>query len=280
MITLNQVSKLHGNQAAVDNLSLVVEHGEFFGLLGPNGAGKTTTIKMIASLTYPTSGEIIVNGQRAERNNTAFKSMVGLVPQHINLEPELTVEENLRLHGMLYGMSKADITSRIKELLEFAQLEEKAKDQITTLSGGTKRKVLIARALMHQPKLLLLDEPTVGLDVFSRRRVWKMIKSLNNRGITILLTTHYLEEAEHLCSRIGLLKRGKLIMTGSMDQLRSMVGPVVVEILARDNTELHFFSEQAQALEFAASVTEEFTIRQTSLEDVFVKMTGERVDAL
>lgn len=278
MIVLDRVSKLHGSKVAVDHVSLHIKPGEFFGLLGPNGAGKTTIIRMITALTAPSAGQITLNGHPVSRNNTAYKAQMGLVPQHINLEPELTVEENLRLHGMLYNMRRDEINRRIDELLEFTELKEEKHTPANTLSGGMKRKVLIARALMHNPRLLLLDEPTVGLDVFSRRRVWDLIKSLHARGITILLTTHYLEEAEHLCSRIGLLKKGRLIMTGSMEQLRDRVGPVVVAAFSEDRTRLYFFREQAEALVFASGLTKEFTIRQTSLEDVFVKMTEESVE--
>lgn len=192
---------------SVRKLSLHIKAGEFFGLLGPNGAGKTTTIRMLTALTMPTEGSITVNGCLVHRNDIRFKAQVGLVPQHINLEPELTVVENLRLHAMLYGMAPAQTRMRVEELLAFTDLEEKANAMVNTLSGGMKRKVLIARALMHNPKILLLDEPTVGLDVSIRRKVWDLIKSLNVRGITILLTTHYLEEAESLCSCIGLLKK-------------------------------------------------------------------------
>ncbi|SHK68769.1 ABC-2 type transport system ATP-binding protein [Desulforamulus aeronauticus DSM 10349] len=278
MIVLNEVTKKYQETLSVDKLSLHIANGEFFGLLGPNGAGKTTTIRMLTALTIPTAGNITINGQLVSRHNPSYKSQIGLVPQHINLEPELTVAENLYLHGILYGMKRSAIADKITELLEFADLTDKRQTLVNTLSGGMKRKVLIIRALMHSPQLLLLDEPTVGLDVFSRRRVWDLIKSLNTRGITILLTTHYLEEAEHLCSRIGLLKKGRLIMTGSIENLRDVVGPVVVERFVQDKTILHFFQEQAQALQFVSGLKEEFTIRQTSLEDVFVKMTEEKVD--
>ncbi|CCO07999.1 ABC transporter ATP-binding protein [Desulforamulus hydrothermalis] len=279
MLIFDRVTKLHGDKAAVDHLSLHIKPGEFFGLLGPNGAGKTTTLRLLTALTPPTAGQITVNGQPVSRNNTAAKRQIGLVPQHINLEPELTVEENLRLHGLLYNMSRQEINRRIDRLLAFSDLAAERKALAGNLSGGMKRKVMIARALMHQPALLLLDEPTAGLDVFSRRRVWDLIKSLNARGMTILLTTHYLEEAEHLCSRIGLLKKGRLIMTGSVEELRQQVGPVVVEVFAGHQTDLYFFRDQGSALDFAAGLTNEFTIRQASLEDVFVKMTGERVES-
>jgi len=277
VIDMQNVSKVYGKTISVENLNLHIKPGEFFGLLGPNGAGKTTTIRMITALTTVTEGRITVNGHTVHRNGTSFKADVGLVPQHINLEPELTVVENLRLHGMLYNIPLPAINDKIKELLEFIEMEEKAGDLVNTLSGGMKRKVLIARALMHAPPLLLLDEPTVGLDVFTRRKVWDLIKSLNSKGITILLTTHYLEEAENLCTRIGLLKKGKLIMCDSPEELKTMVGPVVVEQFQNEKTSLHFFKSRAQALEFAGGLGEGFSIRQARLEDVFVKLTAERV---
>jgi len=279
MIKLENVTKIYKQTVSVNKLNLHIRAGEFFGLLGPNGAGKTTTIRMLTALNMPTEGNILVNGCRVHRNDTRFKAEIGLVPQHINLEPELTVVENLRLHAMLYGIPPERARTRIEELLAFAGLEEKAGAVVNTLSGGMKRKVLIARALMHNPKILLLDEPTVGLDVFIRRKVWDLIKSLNARGITILLTTHYLEEAENLCSRIGLLKKGRLIMDGSPEELKQMVGPVVVEQFRDDQTNLHFFNSRQEALEYAVALRDEFTIRQARLEDVFVKLTEERVSA-
>ncbi|MCG8401582.1 MAG: ABC transporter ATP-binding protein [Firmicutes bacterium] len=279
MIQLENVRKVYETTVSLNNLNLHIKPGEFFGLLGPNGAGKTTTIRLITALTPVTEGRIKVNGHAVHRNGTRFKADVGLVPQHINLDPELTVVENLRLHGMLYKIPLSAITGRIKELLSFIEMEEKADAPVNTLSGGMKRKVLIARALMHEPSLLLLDEPTVGLDVFSRRKVWDLVKSLNARGMTILLTTHYLEEAENLCTRIGLLKKGNLIMCGSPEELKAITGPVVVEQFQNEKTSLHFFKSQAEALEFAAGLGENFSIRQARLEDVFVKMTAERVGA-
>ncbi|NLI12549.1 ABC transporter ATP-binding protein [Pelotomaculum propionicicum] len=279
MIKLDHVTKVYKQTISVNKLNLQIKAGEFFGLLGPNGAGKTTVIRMLTALTMPTEGSIIVNGCLVHRNDVRFKAEVGLVPQHINLEPELTVIENLRLHAMLYNIPPAQTRKKIEELLAFADLEEKAGAIVNTLSGGMKRKVLIARALMHNPKILLLDEPTVGLDVFIRRKVWDLIKSLNARGITILLTTHYLEEAESLCNRIGLLKKGRLIMDGSPEELRQLVGPVVVEQFRDEQTTLHFFGSRQEALSFAASLRYEFTIRQAKLEDVFVKLTEERVGA-
>jgi ABC-2 type transport system ATP-binding protein len=279
MIKIENVTKQYRQTVSVDKLNLHIRAGEFFGLLGPNGAGKTTTIRMLTALTTPTAGSIEVNGCRVQRNDTRFKAEIGLVPQHTNLEPELTVVENLRLHAMLYGLAPRRARARIDELLSFAGLEEKAGEVVSTLSGGTKRKVLIARALLHDPSILLLDEPTVGLDVFIRRKVWDLIKSLHAGGITILLTTHYLEEAESLCSRIGLLKKGRLVMEGSPEELKQMVGPVVVEQFLEQRTVLHFFSSRPEALRFAGELRDAFTIRQARLEDVFVKLTEERVSA-
>jgi len=279
MIRLETVTKIYAETLSVDNLSMQIAPGDFYGLLGPNGAGKTTTIRMITALTNPTKGKIMVNGCPVHRSETRFKAKLGLVPQHNNLEPELTVIENLRLHAMLYGIPSAQAAKRIKELLAFVELEKKARAVVNTLSGGMKRKVLIVRALMHDPRVLLLDEPTVGLDVFARRKVWDLLKSLNTRGITILLTTHYLEEAEKLCNRIGLLNEGRLIMEGSPEELANIVGPVVVEHFSNDRTALHFFKSQQEALEYARSLQVEFNIRKTGLEDVFVRLTDERVSA-
>lgn len=276
LIILKNLTKKYGDIIPVNQLNLTIEEGEFFGLLGPNGAGKTTTIRMIMALTPPYSGFIKVNGYKADRNNIAFKGQIGFVPQHNNLEPELTVEENLRLHGKLYGLEPDFINKRIKELLDFAQLEDKRDVIANTLSGGMKRKLLVARALMHNPSILLLDEPTVGLDVFARRKVWDLIKGLHKRGKTIILTTHYLEEAEALCTRIGLLKKGKLLMCGTLDELREKVGKVVIETFEHDETILHFYHSQEDALKAASKIATNLNIRQTRLEDVFVKITEEK----
>lgn len=279
MIILENVTKTYRQTASVQGLNLHIKQGEFFGLLGPNGAGKTTTIRMLTALTMPTGGRIQVCGYPVSRNNIRFKNEIGVVPQHLNLEPELTVVENLRLHAMLYNMSRQETRHKVKELLEFTGLEEKADALVNTLSGGMKRKVLIARALMHNPKVLFLDEPTVGLDVFIRRKVWDLVKSLNTRGITIMLTTHYLEEAENLCSRIGLLKKGRLIMDGTPEELKKAAGHVVVEQFKDDHTDLHLFPDQQEALKYAGQLKDPFSIRQATLEDVFVKLTGERESA-
>lgn len=231
----------------------------------------------MTALTVLTSGSITINGCEVSRNTTSFKVQIGLVPQHINLEPELSVRDNLKLHGMLYKMSPLVIEDRIKELLEFTDLNDKARKQVKTLSGGMKRKILIARALMHNPSVLILDEPTVGLDVFSRRVVWDLMKSLHKRGKTIILTTHYLEEAENLCTRIALLKSGKLLMCDSFDGMQKKVGSVVVERFVNDQTLLEFYQDRNIALEAAKELKgESFNIRKAKLEDIFVKLTEKK----
>ncbi len=213
MILLNNVCKKY-EKFSINKIYLKIENGDFFALLGPNGAGKTTIIRMMTGLTPTTSGEIIINGIKVNRSNKKYLSEIGVMPQHINLEPELTAYENLKLHGMLFNMRNKDIKNKIENLLDFCDLSEKAHVKINELSGGMKRKLLLARAIMHNPKILLLDEPTVGLDVMYRKKVWQMIKELNKNGITILLTTHYLEEAEKLCRNFVLLNNGNLLFSG------------------------------------------------------------------
>ncbi len=275
MIILDNVSKNYNDKSVVDRLSIRIGQGEFFGLIGPNGAGKTTTIRMLTSLTSITSGSISIDGQQVSRKNTGFMSLIGLVPQSNNLEPELTVRENLKHHGLLYKMKTQDIKDKSRELIEFADLDDKAASFVSTLSGGMKRKLLIIRALMHNPDIILLDEPTVGLDVFARRKVWDLIKNLHAAGKTIILTTHYLDEAEALCDKIALINKGKLVMSEPIETLRKMVGPMVVEHFEADHTQLYFFPNQRKAFKYAAQFDKDVTVRQTKLEDIFVKLTQE-----
>ncbi|MBM7868113.1 ATP-binding cassette domain-containing protein [Heliobacterium gestii] len=277
MISITNVTKRYADgTVSVKDLNLHIAPGEFFGLLGPNGAGKTTTIRMLVALLAPTEGQIRLNGHAVRPEQVAFKADIGLVPQHINLEPELTVEQNLYLHGLLYSLPQERIRRRIEELIDFIEMQEKRHSPVNKLSGGMKRKVLIARALMHEPKIILLDEPTVGLDVHSRRKVWDVIKALNAKGITMVLTTHYLEEAETLCSRIGLLNKGRLILEGTTEELKRRVGEIVVERFVHDKTEVYLFPSQAEALAFAQTVQAgTISIRKAKLEDIFVKLTEE-----
>ena len=206
-----ETSKNQAKKVAVDNLSFKINGGEIFGILGKNGAGKTTTIRMMTLQTKPTSGEIIFAGQSAEVNQTAIKQMIGVVPQHINFDQDLTVGENMELHARLHHLNRIERQQRIQELMEYVELSEMTNENIRSLSGGMKRRLLIIRALIHRPQILFLDEPTVALDPQVRRKIWKLIQQLKIQGVTIILTTHYIEEAEQLCDRTALLNHGKLI---------------------------------------------------------------------
>ena len=218
MLELRDVEKIFGATRAVDKLSLKIFDGEVFGLLGKNGAGKTTTIKMLTLLLKPTAGEIFFDGQPI-RDNAAVKNLLGLVPQHLNFDQDLTVEENLELHARLHHLKKIERRERIDELLKFVELEKVRKSFVRELSGGMKRRLLIVRALIHRPKILFMDEPTVALDPQVRRKIWELVKNLKSRGITIVLTTHYIEEAEFLCDRVAILNSGKLVALDTVKNL-------------------------------------------------------------
>ena len=277
MLIIKDLNKKYGEITAVDNLNLEISRGEFFGLLGPNGAGKTTTIRMISTLTPWTSGQISIDGKNMDRNLTEVKIKIGVVSQHNNLAGEMTAWENLELHGCIYNMPKKIRRKRIDELLEFTELSERANDLAKVFSGGMKRKLMIARALMHKPELLLLDEPTVGLDPAVRRKMWDLLKNLSNSGLTVLLTTHYIEEAELLCHRVGLMNRGKLIELATPERLIEKVGKVVVEYFDNGGTRGEFFETREDAMVFAAKMQGSVKIRPSNLEDVFLKLTNRRV---
>lgn len=209
---------------ALDDLSLEVVDGEFFGLLGPNGAGKSTLIHCTTGLASPTAGEIHVFGHDAIRNYEQARLAVGLAPQDLNIDWFLTVEETLDFHGGYFGMRKKERRERVRELLETFSLTEKAKDRTRTLSGGMKRRLILARALMHRPRLLILDEPTAGVDVELRLELWHYVQQINAEGTTILLTTHYLEEAEQLCDRIAFINQGRIVDQGTSAELARRFG--------------------------------------------------------
>lgn len=209
---------------ALKGVSLEIGDGEFFGLLGPNGAGKSTLIHCSTGLANPTSGEIKVFGNDAVSNYREAREAVGLAPQEINLDWFLTVEETLDLHGGYFGMGKKERRARVDELLESFSLGDKKDNRTRELSGGMKRRVVLARALMHRPRLLILDEPTAGVDVELRLELWHYVKQVNTEGTSILLTTHYLEEAEQLCSRIAFINGGEIVDHGSSADLAERFG--------------------------------------------------------
>ncbi|WP_425059981.1 Linearmycin resistance ATP-binding protein LnrL [Sporomusa carbonis] len=277
MIVIEGLVKKFGERTVVDNLTLTVEQGETFGLLGPNGAGKTTTIRILTMLTKPTDGRISINGWQIPDNDLEIKSTIGVVPQHLNLDIDLTARENLDLHGRLHHIPAGERNKRIDELLDYVELSERSKDMVQTFSGGMKRRLMIARALLHRPKVLFLDEPTVGLDPQVRRRLWDLVRKLNHDGITVLLTTHYIEEAENLCKRVAIMDKGKLIALNSPSALCRRLGDYVVEWSDKGATEYRFFSTRNEAASFAGQLSTDTMIRRSNLEDVFVELTGRKV---
>lgn len=277
MIEFDRVSKKYPSANAVRDFSLSVQDGEFFGLLGPNGAGKTTLVRMASSLTPITSGSISINGVKVDRNDTKAKSMIGVVPQYTNLESELTAFDNLEYHGLLYGIPKPKRRQKIEELLEFTQLSERSRDKAKSFSGGMQRKLMIAKTLMHEPAIMLLDEPTVGLDALARRKIWDLLKSMNEGGLTILLTTHYLEEAESLCARVGMIDEGRLIALGSPKDIVESLGPYVLEHFEDSKTAVDFFTDRKSALDASFGLLGEFKVREANLEDAFISLTNKRL---
>jgi len=219
VLELIGIEKTFGTVRAVDGLSLTIERGEVFGLLGKNGAGKTTTIKMLTLQVKPTAGKILFDGRPIPGNEIFIKGLLGVVPQHLNFDQDLTVEENLELHARLHRLPKLERRTRIDELLKFVELEKVRRSFVRELSGGMKRRLLIVRALIHRPQILFLDEPTVALDPQVRRRIWELITDLKAQGITIVLTTHYIEEAEALCDRVAILNRGRLVALDTTENL-------------------------------------------------------------
>jgi ABC-2 type transport system ATP-binding protein len=216
--------KRFGDLLAVDNVSFAVEEGEVFGLLGPNGAGKTTTISMISCLLEPTAGRITVDGHDASTDQRGVKRALGVVPQEIALYPTLTAAENLAFWGKMYDLSGAELKSAVAEALDLAGLADRAKERIEKYSGGMKRRVNIAAGVLHKPRLLLMDEPTVGIDPQSRNHILETVKELNRSGMTVLYTSHYMEEVEYLCDRIAIMDHGRIIALGTLNELRELVG--------------------------------------------------------
>ena len=220
-LPLNSMQK---QTSAVVDLNLTIARGEIFGLLGPNGAGKTTTVRMLTLQTTPSKGSIFFAGKDIHSHKHEIKQLIGVVPQHINFDQELTAAENLYLHGRLYHLSRTEREERAKELLSFVGLTNVAHYRMRQLSGGMKRRLLIARALMHRPQILFMDEPTVALDPQVRHRIWEMILSLAKNKVTVLLTTHYIEEAENLCNRVAIMNKGKLLALDTPTALKQRLG--------------------------------------------------------
>jgi ABC-2 type transport system ATP-binding protein len=235
VLEVAELSKRFEDREAVRSISFAVSRGEIFGLLGPNGAGKTTTIGMVSGVVRPTGGSIRILGEeRVQKNRSSFRNL-GLVPQSIALYPTLTARENLRLFGRVYGLAAEPLERRVDALLDLAGLTARKDERVGRFSGGMKRRLNLACGLVHEPALLLLDEPTVGVDPQSRERIYDAMQKLAEEGLALLLTTHYMDEAEKLCHRIAILDEGRIVAKGSQSELRALAGkePVVEVALAR-----------------------------------------------
>jgi ABC-2 type transport system ATP-binding protein len=231
ILEVQKLVKQYGDFTAVKGISFDIKEGEIFSLLGPNGAGKTTTISVLSTLYSPTSGDAIIGGHSIAREPMAVKQLIGVVPQEIALYEDLTARENLIFWGQMYGLSGKSLNSRVDEVLEQIDLTDKAKNRVKTYSGGMKRRVNIGVGLLHKPRLLFMDEPTVGIDPQSRRSILDTVKDLNRQGMTVLYTTHYMEEAQELSDRVGIIDHGDLIALGTQKELTQQVGETETLIL-------------------------------------------------
>ncbi|MBD2346050.1 ABC transporter ATP-binding protein [Anabaena subtropica] len=220
MLNIKNLNKSYGKRQVLQDLNLNVDSGEIYGLLGANGAGKTTTINIICNLLKADIGDIKINNQLISEST---KKIIGIAPQENILYKTLTCEENLQFFAEIYGLNRATVQKQIKEILAAVNLLDRAKNPVETLSGGMQRRLNIAVALVHQPKLVILDEPTTGLDIEARYEIWELIRQLKHQGITVLLTTHLLDEAERLCQKIGILKDGRILVEGSLAELRNLI---------------------------------------------------------
>ena len=303
LIEAEGLTKQFGDFTAVDGIDFAVEAGEAFGFLGPNGAGKTSTMRMIEAVSPPTSGRLTVLGMDPEKDGPAIRARLGVVPQEDNLDEELTVVENLLMYGRYFGIPRHVIRTRTDELLDFVQLTERRDSQVQTLSGGMKRRLTIARGLINEPEVLMLDEPTTGLDPQARHALWDRLYRLKQQGVTLIITTHYMEEAEQLCNRLVVMDKAKIVAEGSPPEL-------IEEHSTREVVELRFpIGLQETALEDLQGLAkrteilpdrvllytddadatveaiierrlepETTVVRRSSLEDVFLRLTGRSLD--
>lgn len=237
MLKVMDLKKSYGKKEVVKGVSFTIEKGESFGLLGPNGAGKSTTISMLCGLIPYDSGEVLVDCESVKKAPMLIKKKIGVVPQEIALYPTMSAKDNLLFWGAMYGLSGPKAKKRAEEVLQFVGLEDRAKDRIETFSGGMKRRINIGAALMHEPELLIMDEPTVGIDPQSRNHILETVKKLNEKGMTIIYTSHYMEEVEFLCDRVAIIDHGEVIAVGSKTELCSrLAGGSVVRLTAENDS--------------------------------------------
>ncbi|HDP69311.1 MAG TPA: ATP-binding cassette domain-containing protein [Actinobacteria bacterium] len=237
IVIIKDLIKKYSDFVAVDGINLEIQAGELFGLLGPNGAGKTTTISIISCLLKPASGDVFVGGYSVKKYPTKAKVLMGVVPQDIALYPTLTALENLNFWGRMYGLSGALLKERVEEALELAGLIERTKERVQNYSGGMKRRLNIAIGILHHPKVLLMDEPTVGIDPQSRNHILETVKRLNRAGTAIIYTSHYMEEVEILCDKVGIIDHGKIIAMGTADELKKLIGDEHAIIVQAENVD-------------------------------------------
>ena len=277
MILCKDLHKRFGDVEAVKGVTMEIPDGMFLGLLGPNGAGKTTLMRMMTGLLMPDTGTVSFDGQVMDRNAVAVKQAIGVTSQHVNLDKELTVEENMEFAGRLYRMGKADIAASADRLLSFLGLDSVRKRVTQNLSGGMKRKLMIAKSLIHNPRYLFLDEPTVGIDPNARRDIWDFLRMQHKEGKTILLTTHYIEEAQHLCDYVMLIDGGTIFKEDTPEGLIDEIGPFKVEYDGGDRMKAEFFRDLAAAKSRSAEIDALCSVLPSTLEDVFFHYTSKGV---
>lgn len=295
IIRARGLTKRFGDLVAVAGIDFDIQEGECFGFLGPNGAGKTSTIRMIYGASPVTAGEVLVNGKDVRRCPREIKAAVGVVPQENNLDPDLSVIQNLLVYARYFSIPGAIARDRAREVLELLQLWDRRDSHTESLSSGMKRRLVIARGLINQPKVLILDEPTTGLDPQARHMVWQKLRQLKAQGVTLILTTHYMEEASHLCDRLAILDKGSVLVTGTPSEVISQyVGEEVLEMAPRPEgreaivswleqhgleTELvedmiYVFGRDSSGLPQPPGVFDKVVRRRATLEDVFLRLTG------
>jgi ABC-2 type transport system ATP-binding protein len=303
MIAVENLSKKFGELQAVDRISFTVSQGELFGFLGPNGAGKTTTICMVSGLLRPDGGTVLIAKYNLWESPRAAKRLLGLVPQDLALYQEFSARENLRFWGGLYGISRSQLKQNTEELLERVGLADRAREPVSRYSGGMKRRLNLAIGLVHKPKVLLLDEPTAGIDPQARNNILELIRDIAGQGTTIILTTHYLEEAEKLCDRIAIIDHGRILQTGSVSELAKVVGdrdvislhgkftaeqlrqcletePVSLLAVGDQSASLNLVQRDYGMAALVHRLTEagielaDISIQKPTLENVFLKLTG------
>ncbi|MDR0453424.1 MAG: ABC transporter ATP-binding protein [Deferribacteraceae bacterium] len=278
-VSVKGLKKSYGKTQALSGISFDVQKGEIVAFLGPNGAGKTTAINILTGLTRQDEGEIYYGGKLFSPENLPSKKIIGVAPQSNNLDRDLTAAENLAVHGILYGIRGKMLKKRIDEALAVVGLTEQRNKPANDLSGGMKRRLVIARALLHEPKALFLDEPSAGLDPVTRRNIHSLIRSLNQQdGVSVFLTTHYIDEAETLSSRVIFIDKGEIVATGGAEELKSVMGRYAVEYIESGAQKIVYFGDRKSALSEAEKHGGNVKVRRVTLEDVYIKLTGKGLE--